>query len=534
MPRIGIYGWGVVAPRCPDVAAFERNLETAESWLQPFDGFGPSTFLAGAPSFDFADYRAWIDERFPPNKFPQLSSKMGMPTQYAIGAFIQALGDNPGMEQTLQELGADAQVLIGTGLGDLPTISDTSVELYLAQLRWNEFWAATEHNSDRQRYEEATGDRRRQLRHDWGIPHDPAQTPEPTTAHEHAFIEWNRFWAGRSDHLAKFLDAWNEIEAQGLTGDIESGKLRLIRRKRTALDKLQKQWGCPPPPWLSVSTNLLWNIPNTPAAQVSMLGKITGAAYAPVAACSTFGVALHLALVAIRSGEARAVVVGATDPPPHAISVGTFYAARVLAGNREPSLPLTNLRGTHVAGGACVWIIGDHEFMSARGYRPLGLELLGVGVTSDADHIITPSAEGPREAIRRALASAGTRADEIVSWDLHATATPGDFLEAANLQSLLGEQVLISARKGTFGHGMAVGGGWELMAQHLGLARGRLHPQPLNETTLNPEIAALPFRYVMDRGCEAPSGPAGKLSMGVGGINACVISRPWEPETDHS
>ena len=50
---------------------------------------------------------------------------------------------------------------------------------------------------------------------------------------------------------------------------------------------------------------------------------------------------------------------------------------------------------------------------------------------------------------------------------------------------------------------------------------------PLSAAILNEEIAELPFRYVMDQGCEPGSGSAGKLSMGIGGINACIISRPW-------
>jgi hypothetical protein len=41
----------------------------------------------------------------------------------------------------------------------------------------------------------------------------------------------------------------------------------------------------------------------------------------------------------------------------------------------------------------------------------------------------------------------------------------------------------------------------------------------------------MPFRYVASAGCEAPAGAAGKLSMGVGGINACVISRRWPEES---
>jgi 3-oxoacyl-(acyl-carrier-protein) synthase len=207
--------------------------------------------------------------------------------------------------------------------------------------------------------------------------------------------------------------------------------------------------------------------------------------------------------------------------------VGTFYGARVLAADRAPSVPLTELRGTHAAGGACVWIIGDRDFMEGHGFEPLGLELMGVGVTSDADHIITPSEEGPREAIRRAFADADIDPAQVASWDLHATATPGDVQEVSNLRSVLGGPVCLTARKGTFGHGMSVAGGWELMAQHMGLAEGEIYPTPLEDSQLNEHLREMPFRFVASGGCDAPDGAAGKLSMGVGGINACVISRPW-------
>ena len=76
MTRIGIFGWGIVAPRSPDIASFAANLQGGESWLTAFDGFGPSNFLVGEPEFNFDDYRPWIDERFPPNKFPQLKQKI--------------------------------------------------------------------------------------------------------------------------------------------------------------------------------------------------------------------------------------------------------------------------------------------------------------------------------------------------------------------------------------------------------------------------------------------------------------------------
>jgi hypothetical protein len=37
-------------------------------------------------------------------------------------------------------------------------------------------------------------------------------------------------------------------------------------------------------------------------------------------------------------------------------------------------------------------------------------------------------------------------------------------------------------------------------------------------------------KFVQADGCEVESGYSGKLSMGIGGINSCVISRPWDPE----
>jgi 3-oxoacyl-(acyl-carrier-protein) synthase len=133
-----------------------------------------------------------------------------------------------------------------------------------------------------------------------------------------------------------------------------------------------------------------------------MLGRIRGFSFGPVGACATFGVCLKLAIDAIRNGGAKAVVVGATDPAPHPLTVGSFYDAKVLAASAL-SKPLTGLRGTHVSGGAIVWIVGERSFMEARGFAPLGMEPVSVGVSNDAEHIITPSVQGPLNAIGRAL-----------------------------------------------------------------------------------------------------------------------------------
>ena len=523
MRRVGIFGWGVVAPRSPDIDRFASNLEGAESWLTPFTGFGPSTFLVGDPEFDFEVYKPWVDARFRPNRYPQLSEKMDPSTLYAIGSFIQALDQNPGLEEELRRLGTAAHVYYGTGLGSLSTIFDVGLTLHRAQRGWDRFWADPERNTALAEHLGMSAEERAAVP---GVPPEPETVPD--AERDLAEEAWRSYWAARSDRLAEYLDELRDLEALSVEGDVAAGKMSVLKEKRRRYSRLQQRWGAPDPPWKSVSPNLLWNIPNTPAAQISMLGKITGAAIAPVAACSTFGVTLKLAMDAINRGEAKAVVIGATDGPPNRMTVGAFYNARVAAADGEVSKPLSGLRGTHVAGGAATWIVGDWEHMTALGMKPLGMEPLSVGVTSDADHIITPSKEGPMEAVRTALTEAGVSEEEIDTWDLHATATPGDYTEVENLREILPERVLVTARKGTFGHGMSAAGGWELTAQFLGYQRGKLFPTPLAEGELNTQIGALHERFVFDNSCRAPSGPAGKLSMGVGGINACVVSRPLD------
>lgn len=521
--RVGLFGWGIVAPRSPNIERFEANLGSSESWLRPFNGFGPDNFLVGSPEFSFETYKDWIDARFRPNRYPQLLEKMDRSSLFAIGTFIQALEQNPGLEGELARLGSQAHVYFGTGLGSFPIVEQASLALYRAQRQWNRFWAEPQHNAELSAFRALPADQQARI----GAPTDPAHaSADEKDAAEEA---WWRFWSARSPQLAAYLAEHREIESLSVEGAVEAGKLSLIKEKQRRHLRLKAKWQAPDPPWKAVSPGFLWNIPNTPASQISMLGRITGLAFAPVAACATFGVTLKLAMDAIHRGEAKAVVIGATDPPPHPLAVGAFYNARVMSGDGGVSKPLSGMRGTHVAGGAVSWIVGDWEHMTARGFRPLGMEPLSVGVSADADHIITPSKEGPTAAVRMALLQAGVAPEDVGSWDLHATATPGDYLEVETMRGVFPDSVMVTARKGTFGHGMSAAGGWELTAQYLGYSRGCLFPTPLPAGELNHEIERVHQNFVFDQACPTPAGLAGKLSMGIGGINACVLSRRLAP-----
>jgi 3-oxoacyl-[acyl-carrier-protein] synthase II len=519
--RIGIFGWGVVAPMSPDIDRFEQNLERSGSWLSPFRGFGPSNFLVGYPEFDFERYHAWLDARFAPSKFSQLREKMGPMVQYAIGSFIQALQQNDGIESYLQSLGTRCHVYVGTGLGEITVQHEQSLRYERALRRWNEFWAAPDRCTPLRMHGEGSVI-------DPDAPMDPDSMEIGTEAWIDAKHAWESHWAARSDALASYLTEAAEIQAEPVPPSSGSAKLGSIRQKLSRIKALNRRWDCPEEPWASVSPNLLWNISNIAAAQISMIGRISGPAFAPVAACASFGIAIKMAVDSIQLGQATAVLVGMTDPPPHGVTISSFYTANVLSADADVSRPLTALKGTHVSGGACVWIVGDAEALMARGFKPVGMEIIGVGASSDAHHIITPSKGGPQLAMRAAME--GVSPAEIATWDMHATATPGDATEIEHSLELLHPDVMFTARKGTFGHGMSVGGGWELTAQHLGMSKGKLYPMALSDGELHADVEHYDARFVHNEGCSVDrTAYSGKLSMGIGGINSCVISRPWDP-----
>lgn len=518
--RVGIYGWGVVAPGARNLAAFEELLQAGRSALVPGGRgeLGPGLFAVGDPDFSFDDYVGWIAARRGDAYVARMRNKMGQNVQFAVGATIQAIQGRPELEALLREADEACPVLIGSGVGDLPEVYRASTSLDRATRAWNRFWAAPARCEPRRRYEaEGMG--------------APPPLPDPTTLavdsseRFDAVAAWDAYWASRSDALRVFLERFSAIEhLEADDEDQEKAHLNAIRKRLRAHRALVEEFGCPAPPWTAVSANLIWNIQNAPAAQVTMLLDLHGPAWAPVGACSTFGVALKCGRDAIVRGEAKLAIVGTTDPRPDSALVGAFHDARVMPGIGEVNMPFTSLRGTHISGGSCVWILGDAAWCLERGLRPVGGYVEAVALSSDAEHIITPSKSGPKRAIARAYREANVSPNEVALIDLHATGTPGDLNELALVDEFIGEGTRITARKGQLGHGMANSGGWELTALALGLSGHAALPTGIRADTLHERVRHPSAIVGADR---APlDGAVGvKLMLGIGGITACVVLR---------
>ena len=541
--RIGVYGWGVVAPGARDVRAFEALLQRGGSALVPSRApdLGQGLFPVGDPEFSFDDYAGWITERRGEAYLTRMRSKMGDNVQFAVAATIQALGSNERLEALLHEVDEGCGVFIGSGVGDLLESYRAAASLEHATRAWNRFWAQPAHCSARRDFEDgasaasaaarskpAEGHSGAEAAHEAGPvappPPDPTTLPIDSDARFEALAAWDSYWASRSEELRDFLKRFASIERMNADDeDHEKAHLGAIRKRMRAHRALIEEVGCPEPPWTSVSPNLMWNIQNAPAAQVTMLLGVHGPAWAPVGACSTFGVALKCGSDAIRSGEAKMAIVGTTDPRPDPALIAAFHQARVMPATGEVNVPFTSLRGTHVSGGSCVWIIGDAEYCESRGLRPVGGYVEAVALSSDAEHIITPSRTGPRRALENAYQQARITARDVAVIDLHATGTPGDLNELALVEGFIHDRTRITARKGQLGHGMANSGGWELTALAIGLGRGAALPTAIRGQEIHPRVRRRGAIVTDEAKLEGDVGV--KLMLGIGGITACVVLR---------
>lgn len=540
--RVGVYGWGVVAPGARNITALDALLREGRTALRTTrrPELGEGLFAVGDPDFSIDDYVSWIAERKGEAFATRLRKKMGDNVLFALGATVQAMQCDPKLETVARELDEQCHVYVGSGVGDLPQSYEAARSLDRATRAWNQFWAQPSRCEARKDFE-ATG-----TVSGAQPPLDPATLPVDSEERFEARLAWDAFWAERSTALAGFMTRMAAVElgtadeasptsdvpprspreATASKGSSEKAHLDAIRRRVRALRALLDEYGCPPPPWTAVSPDLIWNIQNAPAAQITMLLEVHGAAWAPVGACSTFGVALKCGRDAILRGDAKMAIIGTTDPRPDPALVGAFHEARVMSGTGEVNAPFTSLRGTHLSGGACIWILGDEEYFASQGLTPVGGWVEGIALSSDAEHIITPSVSGPKRALTRAFQEAGVGPSDIAIADLHATGTPGDLNELSLVESYIGDQTRITARKGQLGHGMANSGGWELTALALGLRAGEAYPTNIASSELHPNVRR-PEAIVREKAPLAggPSRVGFKLMLGIGGITSCVVMR---------
>ncbi|MFI5315846.1 MAG: beta-ketoacyl-ACP synthase [Myxococcota bacterium] len=188
-----------------------------------------------------------------------------------------------------------------------------------------------------------------------------------------------------------------------------------------------------------------------------------GPAYTLSTACSSGARALASARSLVALGICDAVVSGAADSLCGLTTNGFASLGALGAGVTNPCS--VNRDGLTLGeAGALFLVTGE----------PGGVQLLGVGDSSEAHHMSAPDPDGrgAEVAMRGALADAGLAPGEIAYLNLHGTGTPqNDVMEAAAVARVLGTELPCSSTKPLVGHTLGAAGAieaafcWLLLAE---------------------------------------------------------------------
>lgn len=221
-------------------------------------------------------------------------------------------------------------------------------------------------------------------------------------------------------------------------------------------------------------------------------------------ACSSALNAVIFGANLIRSGRADIVAVGGSECLSD-FHLHGFGSLMIL--DTEPCRPFDATRaGLNLGEGAAFLILESEASLKARGVRSLGV-LSGFGNACDAFHQTASSenGEGAYLAMRKALARAGLRSEDIGYVNAHGTGTPNnDASESAALRRVFGKAVPpVSSTKALTGHTTSACGTIEAVFCLLALQEGFI-PGQANWREADPACIT-PYRGG-EASCPAPTG----------------------------
>jgi 3-oxoacyl-[acyl-carrier-protein] synthase II len=269
-----------------------------------------------------------------------------------------------------------------------------------------------------------------------------------------------------------------------------------------------------------------------PGALVNMLGGFVsiehgtrGPNLSSVTACAAGTHAVSEACKTIMCGGADKMLVVSAESAVTGVGVGGFAAMKALSTrNDDPkhaSRPFDKDRDGFVMGeGAAALILETYEDAVARGAKIYG-EIIGFGESGDANHITTPSLDGPARAMKAAYKMAGEPKIDYVN--AHGTSTPiNDKNETAAVKDLLGGKEKcppMSSIKGQIGHCLGAAGGIEAVTCLMAMRDGII-PPTINYETPDENCD---LDYVTEGARKAELNVVMSNSFGFGGTNGVLI-----------
>ncbi len=269
---------------------------------------------------------------------------------------------------------------------------------------------------------------------------------------------------------------------------------------------------------------------NMISGQLSIMFGLKGPNIAHVTACTTGLHGIGEASWIIRRGDADVMVAGGADACICPVGVAGFDNMHALSRrNDDPthaSRPFEKDRDGFVMGeGSGVVVIEELEHALARGAK-IYAEIVGYGLSSDANHITTPN--GPKRCMEMALARAGIKPEDIDYLNAHGTSTHvGDANETKAIKEAFGEaakKLVVNSTKSMTGHLLGGAGGVESIFTILAV-KNQVSPPTINIVEQDPECD---LDYCANKARPMTIRYAMKNSFGFGGTNGTLIFKRWE------
>ncbi|MEA2017307.1 MAG: beta-ketoacyl-ACP synthase II [Campylobacterota bacterium] len=278
-----------------------------------------------------------------------------------------------------------------------------------------------------------------------------------------------------------------------------------------------------------------------PSALVNMLGgfitiqhNLKGPNISAVTACAagTHGIADAFKTIAL-GGADKMLVVGAESAVCGA-GVGGFASMKALSTrNDDPktaSRPFDKNRDGFIMGeGAGALVMETLESAQNRGAK-IYAEVLGFGESGDANHITTPTMDGPLRAMKAAFKMAEKNNGGELKIDYvnaHGTSTPvNDKNETAALKELFGgieNCPPVTSTKGQIGHCLGAAGALEAIISIKAMEDGII-PPTINQIESDENCD---LDYVPNVAIKADLNIIMSNSFGFGGTNGVIIMKKF-------
>jgi 3-oxoacyl-[acyl-carrier-protein] synthase II len=273
------------------------------------------------------------------------------------------------------------------------------------------------------------------------------------------------------------------------------------------------------------------------AGHISIRYGLRGPNFTTVSACASSTNAIIDAFNYIRLGKANIFVTGGSEAAVNEAGIGGFNAMHALSTRNDnpetASRPFDLDRDGFVLGeGAGALILEEYEHAIARGAK-IYAEVVGGGMSADANHITAPHPEGlgALNVMRSALEDAEMDFSAIDYINVHGTSTPlGDIAESKAILAVFGDNAYklnISSTKSMTGHLLGAAGAIESIASILAV-KNDIVPPTINHFTDDPQFDPR-LNFTFNTAQKRTVNAALSNTFGFGGHNASVIFKKHNP-----